>query len=131
MSDVSKEFVKNALAKGDYSLYPISDSCTAEWWSTCDRIRDKEGNTAPFVQCRRCLSLLAYDPRKIGTSLSLSTHAKSRRATQPNSNHNTMTMFSGPTISNVSAETKCLVTKALAEMCAKDIPPFEIIAGSE
>ena len=41
-----------------------------------------------------------------------------------------MTMFSGPTTSNVSAETKRLVTEALAEMCAKDIRPFEIVAGS-
>ena len=65
MSDVSKEFVKNALAKGDYSLYPKSDWYTAEWWSTFDRIRDKEGNTMAFVQCHRCLSLLAYDPRDI------------------------------------------------------------------
>ena len=53
MNDVSKEFVKNALAKGDYSLCPKSDSCTAEWWSTLDQISDKEGNTMAFVQCRR------------------------------------------------------------------------------
>ena len=76
MGGVSKEFVKNALEKGDYSFYPKFDSCTAEWWCTFNRIRDKEGNTVGFVQCHRCLSLLAYDPRKIGTS-SLSTHAKS------------------------------------------------------
>ena len=50
-----------------------------------DRIRDKEGNTVACVQCRRCLSLLTHDPRKIGTS-SLSTHSKSCRATRPNSN---------------------------------------------
>ena len=128
MSDVSKEFVKNAHAKGDYYLYPKFDSCTVEWWSTFDRIRDKEGNTVDFVQCHRCLSLLAYDPRKIGTSPP-STHAKSCRAAQPNSNHNIMTMFSGPTTSNVSAETKRLVTEALAEMCAKDVRPFEFVAG--
>ena len=73
-----------------------------------------------FVQCRRCLSLFMYDPRKIGTS-SLRTHAKSSRATQPNSNHNIMTMFSGPTTSSVFAETKRLVTEALPEMCTKDI----------
>ena len=75
MSGVSKELVEKALEKGDYSLYPKYDSCTAEWWSNFDRIRDKEGNTVAFVQCRRCLSLLAYDPRKIVTS-SLSIHAK-------------------------------------------------------
>ena len=129
MSDVSKEFVKNTLAKSGYSLYPKFDSSTAEWWSIFDRIRDKEGNTVAFVQCRRCLSLLVYDPRKISTS-SLSFHAKSRRATQPNSNHNIMMMFSGPTTSNVSAGMKRLVTEALAETCANDIRSFEIVAGS-
>ena len=39
-------------------------------------------------------------------------------------------MFGGPTTSNVSSETKRLVTEALAEMCAKDIRPFESVAGS-
>ena len=73
-----------------------------------------------FVQCRRCLFLLAHDPRKIGTSL-LSTHLKSCRATQPNNNHNIITMFSGPTTFSVFAETKRLVTEALAEICAKDM----------
>ena len=67
-----------------------------------------------------------YSPMIQGTS-SLSTHAKSCHATQPNSNHNIMTMFSGPTTFNVSAETKRLITEALAEMCAKDIRPFEIV----
>ena len=129
MNDVSKEFVKNALAKGDYSLYPKSDSCTAEWWSTFDRTRDKEGNTVAFVQCRHCLSLFAYSPRKIGTS-SLSTHAKSCRTTQPNSNHNIITIFSGPTTSNVFGEMEHLITEAVAEMCAKDTRRFEIVAGS-
>ena len=129
MSDVSKEFAKKALAKGDHSLYPKSDSCTTEWWFTFDRIRDIEGNTVAFVQCRRRLSLLPYDPRKIGTSLH-STHPKSCRATKPNNNHNIMTMFNGSTTSNVSAETKSLLTEALPEMFAKDIRPFEIIAGS-
>ena len=130
MNDVSKEFVKNALAKGDYSLYPKFDSCTAECCSTFDRIHDKEGNTMALIQCRHCLSLLVYDPRKIGTS-SLSTHVKSCRATQPNSNHNIMTMFSGPITSNISAETKRLITEVLTKMCAKDIQPFEIVGGSE
>ena len=129
MSGVPKEFVKNALAKGDYSLYPKADSCTAKWWSTFDRVRDNEGNTVAFVWCRCCLSLLAYDPRTIGTS-SLSTHAKSCRATQPNSNHNIMTMFSGPTTSNVSVEAKHLVAEALDEMRATDIRSFEIVATS-
>ena len=129
MSDISKEFVKNGLVKGDYSLYPKSDSCTAECCSTFDRVRDKEGNTVAFVQRRRCLSLLACDPSKIGTS-SLSTHTNSCRATQPNNNHNIMKMFSDPTASNVSVETKRLVTEALTEMCVKDIRPFEIVAGS-
>ena len=82
-----------------------------------------------FVQCRRCFSLLLYDPRKIGT-LSFSTHAKSCHATQPNSDHNFMMMFSGPTTSNVSGKTKRLATEALAEMCAKDIRPFETVAGA-
>ena len=41
-----------------------------------------------------------------------------------------MMMFSGPTTSNSSDETKRLVTEALAEMCAKDIRPFEIVADS-
>ena len=41
-----------------------------------------------------------------------------------------MTMFSRPTTSNVSAETKRLITEALAEMCVKDIRSFEIVAGS-
>ena len=64
-----------------------------------------------------------------GTS-SLSTHAKSCRVTQSNSNHNIMTTSSGPTTSNVSTEMKRLVTEALAEICAKDIRPFEVVAGS-
>ena len=91
MSGVSKEFVKNALAKSEYSLYLKYGSCTVERWSTFDPVRDKEGNTVAFVQCRRCLYLLAYDPRKIGTS-SLSTHPKSCRATQLNSHHNMITV---------------------------------------
>lgn len=41
-----------------------------------------------------------------------------------------MTMFNRPRTSNVSAETKRLVTEALAKMCAKDIRPFEIVASS-
>ena len=65
MSGVSKEFVKKGLEKGDYSIYPKSDSCNAEWWSTFDRIRDKEGKTVAFVRCHRCLSLLAYDPKNL------------------------------------------------------------------
>ena len=129
MSGVWKKFVKSALAKGDYSLYPKSDLYTAECCSTFDRVRDKEGNIVAFIQCHRCLSLLAYDPKKIGTS-SLSTHATSSRVTGPNSFHNIMTMFSGPTTTNVSAEMKPLVTEALVEVCAKDVGPFEIVAGS-
>ena len=44
MSGVSKEFVKKAREKCDYSLYSKSDSCAAEWWSAFDRIRDKNSN---------------------------------------------------------------------------------------
>lgn len=65
MRGVSKEFVKKRLEKGNYSLYPQSNSCSAEWWSTFDRSRDKEEKTVAFVRCRCCLSLLAYDPKKL------------------------------------------------------------------
>ena len=67
MSGVSKEFVKKALEKGDYSLYSQSDSSGAKWWSNFHRIRDNEGQKVPFVQCYRCISLLADDTRKIVT----------------------------------------------------------------
>ena len=64
-----------------------------------------------------------------------STHHQSvlmqRAVVQHNSNHSIMSMFNGSTTFNVSAKTKRLVTEALAKMCAKDIRPFEIVAGSE
>ena len=115
-----KSLLKMFLQKMIILFNRKSDWCTGECWSTFQRIRDKEGNTEAFVACRRCLSLLAYDRRKVGTS-PLITDAKSCRATQPNSNHNITTMFSGPTISNISAEAIGIVTEALAEVCVKDI----------
>lgn len=131
MNSISKETVIRALEKGDYSLYSKPDSAIAGWWEFFDRIRDEEEKIVPFVRCRRCCSLLAYDSKKTGTS-SLSTHAKMCRAPPPNSNHNIATMFgrSTTTTSPVSADTKRLVSEALAQMCAEDMRPFEIVAGS-
>lgn len=129
MSGISKEALARALDKGDYSLHPKPDSASAEWWPIFDRIRDEEGKIVAFVRCRRCFSLLAYDSKKTGTS-SLSTYAKTCRAPLPNSSRNIATMFGRSTISNVSADTKRLVTEALARMCAEDMRPFEIVTGS-
>ena len=53
MTTISKEVVRKALASGDYSLHPKSDSNSAEWWSVFDRIHDNENKPIPFVQCRR------------------------------------------------------------------------------
>jgi hypothetical protein len=130
MNTISKETVIRALEKGDYSLYSKSASATAVWWEFFDRIRNEEEKIVPFVRCRRCCSVLAFDSKKTGTS-SLSTHAKMCRAPPPNSNHNIATMLGrSTTTSPVSADTKRLVSEALAQMCAEDIRPFEIVAGS-
>lgn len=128
MNEISKEFVKKALEKGDFTLYSQPDSSGAKWWSRFHRIRDNEGRKVAFVQCNQCLTLLAYDSKKTGTS-SLSTHAQSCRATRPNNNHNIVKMFSRPSTSTVSADMKRLVAESIAEMCAKDIRPFEIVSG--
>jgi Hermes transposase DNA-binding domain len=129
MTSISKEAVRRSLASGDYSLHPKSDSNSAEWWSAFDRIHDNENKLIPFVQCRRCLALLSYDPRKTGSS-SLSSHVKSCRALTPTTSQNIATMFATQSTTNVSAETKRVVTEALAQMCAKDIRPFEIVKGA-
>ena len=55
MNDVSKEFVKNALAKGDYSLYSKSGAYTAEWWSTLIRFVIKEIQWLLFSVVVDCL----------------------------------------------------------------------------
>ena len=73
--------------------------------------------------------MLAYDQKKTGTS-SLSSHAESCRVLQSENNQNIVQMLQRQTPSNVSAEMKRVVTEALAMMCATDIRPFEIAAGS-
>ena len=128
MSSESKDFIKRAIEKGDYKICPKADTASAEWWSTFDRIRDTQGNLKPFVRCRRCLNLLAYDPRKTGTS-SLSAHNKTCRATPPDSNQSIITMLERPQPATVSLETKRVLTDSLARLCAQDMRPFEIVIG--
>ena len=129
MRSISKETVTRALEQNKYSLYPKPDSATAEWWTLFDRIRDEQGKFVAFVRCHRCCSLLIYNSKKTETS-SISTHAKSCCAPLPNASQSIVTMFSRSTTSNVSADTKRLVTEPLALMCAEDMRPFEIVTGS-
>lgn len=129
MSDISKESVKKSLETGIYSLESKPDGATADWWSHFNRVRDADGKLLPFVRCRRCSSLFSYDNKKTGTS-SLSTHTKHCRSSTSNGNQNIASLFGRQTISNVSAATKSRVTEALANMCATDIRPFDVVSGS-
>lgn len=130
MSVESKDTVKRALEKGEYSICDKADSASADCWSNYDRIQDGEGVIKPFVRCRGCSNLLAYDSKKNGTS-SLAYHAKNCRHKSSNCNRNIAMMFALPSASasNVSSETKRSVTDALARLCASDMRPFEIANG--
>jgi hypothetical protein len=71
MSGISKEAVKRALEKGDYSLYPKPDSSNAEWWSIFDRTRDDEGK---ILNSNCSLRKLPTD-KLLGSGLVLETRA--------------------------------------------------------
>lgn len=128
MTSMSKSEIKRLLDKGDYSRHPKSGSNLAVWWVNFDRICNAEGKYMGFVQCRHCSSLLAYDPKKTGTS-TLSTHANGCRGPASHKSRNIATMLGRSTTATVSAETKRTATEALAELCARDMRPFDIVTG--
>lgn len=115
MSVNSKKAVKQALEKGEYSLCEKADCASADCWSNYDRIRDGQGVIQPFVRCRQCLILLAYDSKKNGTS-SLTYHAKNCRHSAPNANRSIAVMLARSAASSISSETKRSVTEALATL---------------
>jgi hypothetical protein len=65
MSAESKDTVKKALEKGEYSLCGKADIATADCWNNYDRIQDGQGVIKPFVRCRQCSNLFAHDSKKM------------------------------------------------------------------
>ena len=70
-----KENMLKKLKQGKFTTCSKTTTATALWWKRFVQIKDDKENIIPFVQCIKCLSILAYDSNKLGSS-SHKTHAE-------------------------------------------------------
>jgi len=123
-----KENIKKKIEQGIFKTCGKSSTATASWWNRFVRIQDDEENIISFVQCIKCLSVLAYDSNKTGSSAQKS-HAEACRGGVANASNNQDIRIMLNKDNNVSAAEKSSFTEACAKYCSFDLRPFETMNG--
>lgn len=129
-SKKEKENIRRKLDQGILKTCCKPTTATASWWKTFVRIQDEKENIIPYVQCMKCLSILAYDSSKTGSSTH-KLHAENclGGGTSSSSRNQDIAVMMAKD-RNLFAGAKSSFVDALAKFCSFDLRPFEVVTGT-